>query len=79
MKITYVYADNLKTANCSIWDCIGPAEAINREGTHQASIMHINQFQKNLLYNKLFSNGIIITNKFNKINTRFPISRFLNN
>lgn len=47
MKVTYIYADNKRETNCSLHNCIRPAEALNRSGKHEAKIMHINEFNSN--------------------------------
>ena len=47
MNVTYVYADDPHSENCTKWNCYYPAEAINRTGVHHANIMHVNQFSQN--------------------------------
>ncbi len=47
MKIVYVYADNKREWNCSEWRCAVPARAINRTKNHQASMLYIQDFNKN--------------------------------
>jgi hypothetical protein len=47
MKVVYVYADNPKEWNCSEWNCIIPAKAINRTKNHTANTIHVNDFVKN--------------------------------
>ena len=47
MEVTYIYADNPGSENCSRWNCFYPAESVNRTKNHHANIMHVNQFSKN--------------------------------
>lgn len=47
MNVLYVYADTPQEWNCSEWNCIIPAKAINKTGKHTANTMHINEFVKN--------------------------------
>jgi len=47
VKVLYVYADTPQEWNCSEWNCIIPAKAINKTGKHTANTIHINDFVKN--------------------------------
>jgi hypothetical protein len=46
-KIVYVFADTPQEMNCSVHDCIRPAQAINKDGRHHADCIHISQFVQN--------------------------------
>jgi len=47
MNVLYVYADTPMEWNCSEWNCIIPAKAINATGKHTANTMFINEFVQN--------------------------------
>lgn len=47
MNVLYVYADTPHEWNCSLHNCVIPADAINRTGDHHASYFHINQWTQN--------------------------------
>ena len=47
MKSLYVYADSKQEWNCSEWNCIVPAKAVNRTEKHTAKTIYINDFVKN--------------------------------
>jgi hypothetical protein len=47
LKILYVYGDKPEGANCTLHNCIFPAEAINKTGKHTADCIHVDEFMKN--------------------------------
>lgn len=47
MNVLYVYADTPMEWNCSEWNCIIPAKAINRTGKHTSNTLFINEFVQN--------------------------------
>ena len=47
MKVLYVYADTPQEWNCSEWNCIIPAKAINMTEKHSAKTIFINEFVQN--------------------------------
>jgi len=47
MKVLYIYADMPNEWNCSQFNCVDPANAINKTGTHSAKYIHVNEFVKN--------------------------------
>ncbi|HOU76469.1 MAG TPA: glycosyltransferase [Candidatus Dojkabacteria bacterium] len=47
MHIVYVYADEAKSPNCTLHNCIFPAEAINKLKDHRADCIYIADFIKN--------------------------------
>jgi len=47
MNILYVNGDRPQETNCSLHNCIRPAEAVNKLEGHQAITIHIDEFSKN--------------------------------
>jgi len=47
MIVTYFYGDTPQEWNCSNYNCVIPARAINRTGVHEAYLAYLNDFQAN--------------------------------
>lgn len=45
MNILYVYADHAREWNCSQWNCITPAKAVNSIEGYSANTIYINEFK----------------------------------
>ena len=44
MNVLYVFADTEHEMNCSKWNCMTPAKAINKLDGHSASLIHVNEW-----------------------------------
>ena len=44
MNVLYVFADHEHEMNCSKWNCMTPAKAINKLEGHSASLIHVNEW-----------------------------------
>jgi len=47
MEITFIFADEKNSMNCSIHNCVMPAKAINKVPGHKANLFHVNEFTQN--------------------------------
>lgn len=46
-RIAYIFSDLPHEMNCSKWNCLWPAEAVNKTEGNSAITMHVNQFTEN--------------------------------
>ena len=47
MRVLYLYADSPQEWNCSRWNCVIPADALNKIDGHEAVTMYVNDFLTN--------------------------------